>query len=156
VDAMARTRDRFDFSVFTPVPEAFRARLEAAGVQAEVRSLDLKALFGRYRDMHLGFALRDPDLVNRVACPTKLSEYMHFGIVPVVTQPAIGDMARLGYRYVLLCDLEAGRLPSGPQLEEMRSRNWRVLDELQAAFEAGARALRDVVQAPRREGGGAG
>jgi glycosyltransferase involved in cell wall biosynthesis len=156
VDAMARTRDRFDFSVFTPVPDAFRARLEAAGVQAEVRSLDLKALFERYRDMHLGFALRDPDLVNRVACPTKLSEYMHFGIVPVVTQPVIGDMARLRYRYVLLRDLEASRLPSGSELEEMRSRNWQVLDELQVAFEAGARELRDVVHPPRRAGGGVG
>ena len=34
---------------------------------------------------------REEILVNAVACPTKLVEYMYWGVVPVVITPNIGD-----------------------------------------------------------------
>jgi hypothetical protein len=145
VEAMSHTRDRFDFSIFTPAVTTCREKLEGAGVAADVVSLKREELYVRYGEAHLGFILRDHDLINRVACPTKLSEYMHFGIVPIVLQPEIGDMAQLGYRYVLLEDFEAGRVPSEQELEEMRRRNWEVLDGWQASFRAGAEELVEAV-----------
>ena len=53
---------------------------------------------------HLGFVLRDDVLVNRVACPTKLLEYIQYGVLPIVLSDAIGDFKELGYKYIGLDD----------------------------------------------------
>lgn len=47
-----------------------------------------------------GFVLRDDHILNRVANPTKLIEYLYFGIKPVVLSADIGDFNELGYEYV--------------------------------------------------------
>ncbi|CAJ1859341.1 hypothetical protein [Aeromonas veronii] len=52
----------------------------------------------------LGFVLRDDVLVNRVACPTKLVEYIQYGVLPIVLSDAIGDFKELGYKYIGLDD----------------------------------------------------
>jgi len=51
---------------------------------------------------HLGFVLRDDILINKVACPTKLIEYLERGVVPIVKSPDIGDFNRLGYEFILI------------------------------------------------------
>lgn len=58
-----------------------------------------------YKICHYGFILRDDIVVNRVACPTKLIEYLHFGIVPIVLNENIGDFNTLGYEYLKLDNL---------------------------------------------------
>lgn len=45
-----------------------------------------------------GFVLRDDNAVNRVACPTKLIEYMEHGILPIVKSRYLGDFEEYGYR----------------------------------------------------------
>lgn len=48
----------------------------------------------------LGFVLRDDNVVNNVACPTKLIEYMTFGTVPIVLSSRIGDFEEIGYEFL--------------------------------------------------------
>jgi hypothetical protein len=54
-----------------------------------------------YELAHFGFILRDEHILNRVANPTKLVEYMFFGIRPIVSYELIGDFFENGYEYVL-------------------------------------------------------
>ncbi|MFC2728177.1 MAG: hypothetical protein ACFN4Y_00735 [Centipeda sp. (in: firmicutes)] len=44
-----------------------------------------------------GFILRDDNAVNRVACPTKLIEYMEYGVLPIIKSKYLGDFEEYGY-----------------------------------------------------------
>lgn len=59
-----------------------------------------------------GFILRDSVLVNQVACPTKLVEYLYWGVIPIVLTPDIGDFDELGFLYVSLVDFKLGKVPN--------------------------------------------
>lgn len=53
-----------------------------------------------YQLAHYGFVLRDDHVLNRVANPTKLVEYLTFGITPIVMLEQIGDFVEMGYEYI--------------------------------------------------------
>lgn len=53
-----------------------------------------------YEIANFGFILREDHILNRVANPTKLIEYLYFGIYPIVWSADIGDFIELGYEYV--------------------------------------------------------
>lgn len=55
-----------------------------------------------YAKADYAFILREDDIINRVANPTKLIEYLAYGIIPIVKSPNIGDFAKLGYEYVTI------------------------------------------------------
>lgn len=83
---------------------SMRRHLEEAGLaddpHIELATVPPDALRDYYRMAHYGFILRDDITVNRVACPTKLVEYLHYGVIPIVKQPEIGDFNALGYEYI--------------------------------------------------------
>ena len=66
----------------------------------DVISVKPEELESYYELAHYGFILRDDILVNRVANPTKLAEYLQYGIIPVVKLVDIGDYARYDYDYL--------------------------------------------------------
>lgn len=147
---VAACRDRCEFRFYTDAPEALRARASAAGVAEAMRigtaaPTELPAI---YRDADYGFVLRDDIAVNRVSCPTKLSEYLALGVIPLVALAEIGDFATLGYRHVRVEDLVAGRLPAVAALPAMREQNRAVFRAIQADFADGERALRALRVAP--------
>jgi hypothetical protein len=49
---------------------------------------------------HYGFILRDDHVLNSVANPTKLMEYLCYGITPIVDFEDIGDMQSYSYEYI--------------------------------------------------------
>jgi hypothetical protein len=50
-----------------------------------------EALCHYYSIAHYGFLLRDDHILNRVANPTKMLEYLFYGITPIVDLEEIGD-----------------------------------------------------------------
>jgi hypothetical protein len=44
--------------------------------------------------------LRDENIVNKVACPTKLIEYLYYGLIPIVLSEEIGDYKKMGYNFI--------------------------------------------------------
>ncbi|MFM5246998.1 MULTISPECIES: glycosyltransferase family protein [Aeromonas] len=75
---------------------------------------------------HVGFVLRDSIIVNQVACPTKLIEYLECGVVPIVKSPDIGDFDKLGYKYINIDEIN--RL-SELNIKAMAEHNFDVLDK---------------------------
>lgn len=65
-----------------------------------IRSVAPSELSTYYSLAHYGYILRDEHVLNRVAAPTKLIEYLYYGIIPIVKYERIGDPFRLGYQYV--------------------------------------------------------
>ena len=109
---------------------------------------------GYYAKTDLGFVLRDDTVVNRVACPTKLIEYMQFGIVPIVKSPCVGDFPGYGFQYVMLDEFIAGLIPSRGQLAQMARRNLDILQRIRMLFEEGAERLRRLTLPNLVAGGG--
>ncbi|GAB4136321.1 MAG: hypothetical protein Fur0037_00730 [Planctomycetota bacterium] len=150
LDAVAALRGRCDFRFYTDDVTAVRkaARERGIGDALLVESLSPERLVEAYGEADFGFVLRDDIAVNRVSCPTKLSEYLACGVVPVVKLASIGDFERLGYRYVRIEDFLAGRLPPAAEAEEMRKANLRAFDAMRRAFREGVEALRSLAVAP--------
>jgi len=70
--------------------------------RVSLQSLPPSQLADVYKICHYGFVLRDDIIVNNVACPTKIIEYMNYGIVPVVLNDSIGDFASYQYERVFI------------------------------------------------------
>ena len=121
---------------------AAEAARVAPNAQVEVAIATREELPGYYAKTDLGFVLRDDTVVNRVACPTKLIEYMQFGIVPIVKSPHVGDFPTYGFQYITLDEFIAGLIPSRAQLAHMARVNLDILQRIRAVFEQGAERLR--------------
>ena len=86
-----------------------------------VKPLDLPQYYSK---AHYGFILRDDIVVNQVANPTKMLEYLSFGIIPIVKSPRIGDFLHYGYEYLLYTDFKTELNP------QKSSRNVEIAKEI--------------------------
>lgn len=104
-------------------------------------------LVQEYMNHDFGLVLRDDSAVNRVACPTKLYEYMEIGLIPIVRSPMLGDFLELGYAYVTENEFEAGFFPDRVSRGMMQKKNKQVVRAMREMFLAGASDLRSRLDA---------
>jgi hypothetical protein len=95
-----------EYIILTGEPSVFEEKMQKVGIiknlwNISVLSVKPFELPQYYNKAHYGFILRDDIAVNQVANPTKMLEYLNFGIIPIVKSPQIGDFASLGYDYLL-------------------------------------------------------
>jgi glycosyltransferase involved in cell wall biosynthesis len=156
VDAIARTHETCQHRVYVTEPDTLLAMLPEhvrAGGNVVVDRKSHAELLECYRECHFGFVLRTDSVVNRVACPTKVVEYLAMGIVPIVDSERIGDFADLGFRYVRLDDFLAGKLPDPAAREAMARENFAVYARLSGQREGGAARLQQAFARGPRPGG---
>lgn len=99
-----------------------------------------------YYAADFGLVLRDNSVVNRVACPTKLMEYIYFGCVPVVRSPLIGDFQKLGYAYINEKDFAEGLIPDASTRDWMIKCNLDVVQQIEVKFQKGALDLQAILR----------
>ncbi len=125
---------RCRYRILVPDPAAFwrlwGARDEGREPEITVASVSPEEMDREYRACHFGLALRDDLDVNRVACPTKIIEYLQYGIIPVLKCPLIGDFVSMGMKYVPESDFLAGRIPDEPERRKMIQGNYEVFRQL--------------------------
>jgi hypothetical protein len=68
----------------------------------QLKTVEPNELINFYKKADFGFLLRDDHIVNQVASPTKLIEYLSNGIIPIVLTPNIGDYLSSGFEYLTL------------------------------------------------------
>lgn len=100
---------------------------------------------GVYRAADFGLILRDDSPVNRVSSPTKLAEYLHFGVVPIVRTERLGDFFRLGFAYVTEEEFREGFIPGRASREWMVERNLGIIAQLADRFHGGIQELRKLL-----------
>ena len=146
LDVCQQTQDIASFEVLSHEHEALRSMAsDKSFVGAATFGVAGKQdLPGRYLASDFGFVLRDDTAVNRVSCPTKLSEYLSFGVIPIVKTPQIGDFPAEGYFYVSDDDFIAGLIPDEATCGRMRTHNRDVLNRLACRFDAGAETLKSL------------
>ncbi|SAK74653.1 polysaccharide pyruvyl transferase [Caballeronia pedi] len=125
--------DLADWWLYTPDVEQMRSAAAPEVVHHpnfHVSSATRAELNGIYQQCHFGFILRDDMVVNNVSCPTKLIEYLAFGIVPIVDTPNIGDFNTYGMRYVTASDFSAGKIPGEQERMQMARHNMAICEQL--------------------------
>ncbi len=83
-----------------------RSKISSRGLKIECAHKSGTDLAIDYTEAKLGIVLREDNLVNRVACPTKLVDYLKFGVAPVVYSQEIGDFAEFGCPFVSASNIE--------------------------------------------------
>jgi len=133
LDAAGSMEGSYRLLFLTGTPQLVRQKIEDCALHnVEVDSVPKSQISEHYQRASFGFLLREDSIVNRVACPTKLVEYLLEGVVPIVEQALVGDFAALGYRYVLLRDFLNNTVPSHLDLENWRRDNEKVVSALES------------------------
>ncbi len=96
-----------------------------------------------YRMVKFGFLIRDDSIVNRVACPTKLVEYIKYGVVPVLAFSELGDFSQNGLKFFDINDFDLNRALA--QYKDFATKNLQVYLKFEAAYLSGARSLCDSI-----------
>ena len=136
ISASARQRD-FSYTFLTGDAKALRAQLDVAGLQsATCLSVSPAAVPAYYLEHSFGYILRDRVLVNQGGCPTKLIEYMYWGVLPIEITPEIGDFDRHTLKGVLLDEFLAGAVPDAQTQTAMRRENRATVEAMIAKAEA--------------------
>lgn len=149
IDAIIKTSDRCQHHFYCPEPETVRTMLpEALRNSVTVDAKPHAELMKIYATCHYGFILREDIIVNRVACPTKLVEYLAMGIIPVVDCEDIGDFKALGMQFITLNDFLCSALPSEERRALMAAHNLQVYDKLKLIRQTGAHDIYHYFTAP--------
>ena len=96
--------DKLRFEILTGSPSEMRKIFKQYGLDRKsnihINSVCPSELNAYYKRAHYGYVLRDDIDVNNVACPTKIVEYLAYGLTAIVLCPNIGDFAEMGYEYI--------------------------------------------------------
>lgn len=145
-EVVAKTAQEYSYRIFCNPPEAFSSLLpDEVLAQIELGQKSHKEILAIYPDCHYGFVLRADDIVNKVACPTKLVEYLAFGVIPIVDTPDIGDFSSLGMRYLTVEQLLRHDLPTDKQRMQMVQENRACYEALRMKNALGAENLRELL-----------
>ena len=119
-----------EYQIYTPTPNLFWETWKSSKNRSKitVKSVNPDFLFNNvYPKANYGFALRDDIVVNNVACPTKITEYLRYGIIPILKSPNVGDFVSLGMEYLSLDDAFAGKYFNEKQYHQIIDNNYTVL-----------------------------
>lgn len=73
-----------------------------------IKSVVPSALYDYYLASDYGVMFRDDNILNKVSSPTKLSEYLFYGLIPIMLSKNVGDFVNEGIDYVEVdSDLES-------------------------------------------------
>jgi len=144
IDAIVKTSDRYQYRFYCSDPESVLRMLPEKLRYSPSIKIDSKPpeeMMKAYEECHYGFILREEIIVNLVACPTKLMEYLASGIVPIVDSENIGDFKELGMKFVRLNDLLSFRLPDEFTRRDMVKANFDVYFKLLKKYKDGVQEL---------------
>ncbi|OHT22610.1 hypothetical protein [Providencia stuartii] len=65
-----------------------------------IESVSPNELYQYYLAANYGLMFRDDNILNIVSSPTKMSEYLYYGMKPVLTSTNVGDFVSFGIEYI--------------------------------------------------------
>lgn len=133
LEGISSQLDKADYLILTPEKLDMDAALKKsfkASSSIKFGSATYDELIKIYKNYDYSFVLRQDDIVNKVACPTKLIECLECGLIPVLLFSDIGDFKKLGIRYLPFVDFLEGKLFSEEELEENQRINFKIISDL--------------------------
>lgn len=148
IDAIIKTTNMYDFKFFCPDPVYIMEKLPPeilANKGIEIGSKPNNDILKVYKDCQYGFILREDNIVNRVACPTKLVEYLAMGVIPIVDSPLIGDFNKLGMISISLKDFISGNIPNEDNRKKHAQANFDVYQKILLRYQEGKKKLQKII-----------
>lgn len=104
----------YRFLILTGEPDIFKQKTASSPSSGRIiiKSVQPDELPAYYNICHYGFILRDKNIVNIVANPTKMGEYLEHGITPIVKFKEIGDYHIHQYECLNYSDFGEDLFPS--------------------------------------------
>ena len=135
-DSVDKSIGRADFIFYSHEHEVIRKKISPHALKKVVLDFcEKERLAAEYSAVDFGFIIRDDSPVNGVACPTKLIEYLCYGVIPIVELVEIGDFAEYGYEYVRVEDFNEGLFPDQASRAWMIQKNLEVAKTMQIEYE---------------------
>jgi glycosyltransferase involved in cell wall biosynthesis len=108
VDIMLETiqsnqKENIFYTILTPNVDYIKEEIIKRKINPNLITVEVRNpsdLWSDYLASDYAFILRDDNLVNNVACPTKLFEYLYYGLTPIILSPNIGDFNSFGFDYI--------------------------------------------------------
>lgn len=122
-----RNKIKFIFLVTSPneIKEKYKNKFKE-DFPGKVARVDFSEVEKYYEKNSFGLILRKDNIVNQVAFPTKLIEYIENGIVPIVDSPNIGDFSQKNFSYVYYKD----ELPEETEWKAIVTKNISLLGKI--------------------------
>ena len=123
---------RYKLVILTKDIEMFEKKVSARGLQDRtiITFSPSEEIYKYYTIANYGFVLRDEHLLNMVSCPTKLTEYLAWNIIPILKSKNIGDLPSWDVDYITIDQLNDNML-------KIKSRkNSKVVDNLILRYSA--------------------
>jgi len=145
--SIAKSEAPYRILLLTNEPDGMRAKVNC--LPAEVQDKIHIATVGRdlldeyYKQSIFGFVLRDESFVNRVACPTKLVDYIYNGVVPIMYAKQLGDFDDI--LSVSVKEYIEGTLPGEDELQRIRAHNYGVLQSIYNKSRGDIQALQQAI-----------
>lgn len=148
MDLAKATLPHVAFTFLSHDTAIFEEKAKKAGIREHViiKKAAKHELPHIYREHDFGFVLRDENPVNTVSCPTKLSEYMDFGLVPVIKYKSLGDFEEMNYAYITDQEFVEFLIPDEVCRKSMISRNNAAIDRLIDRYKAGSGQLLSLIK----------
>lgn len=103
-EIITKTVDMYNYEIYVTDVEEYCKKIDNITLsKITVDNLSQEQLIERYKKADFGFILRDKSVVNEVALPTKLIEYIKYGVVPIYKYENIGNFSKI--RHIKYDDL---------------------------------------------------
>ena len=146
IDTIKKIVDKYEIIILSPEIEKFSKLLGELKQKIVLKSVLPENLHIEYQKADLGFILRDDIIVNHVACPTKIIDYLEYGIIPIISNPEIGDFNKMGYSYIHYKKLIEENISDFNKLDKMRKNNIEILEKLQKIQQEGKEKLLEILE----------
>jgi len=117
---------KYKLIILTKDIEEFREKVNTKNLQDRtiITFSPTDEIYKYYTIANYGFLLRDDHILNQVASPTKLTEYLAWNIIPILKSKNVGDLPLWDVDYITVDQLnnEMKKVKSG--------KNSKVVDEL--------------------------
>jgi hypothetical protein len=110
----------------------------------DVQEYNAENLLKLYASSSFGYVLRDDSIVNQVAFPTKLFEYISCGVIPVMKYKGLGGLDQYGL-FSIGVEEEVEKLFTSEELDEHRAKNHRISLKVVSDFLEHASQMRETI-----------
>ncbi len=124
-------------TVYTKDSAQAQVILNKYGVKAEIRYVPYQQLSEEIKQYKYGFILREDNIVNNVATPTKMNSYLASGIIPIYTDVVGAYKEHLsGLKYAVPVDTKNKGVEKLYELEKQSIQSNDVLNEYKLVFDS--------------------
>ncbi len=139
--SIAKSNPRLKYIFLTPDSERMLSLCGDIAGEFICKSVPSDEVCQYYAQSTFGFILRDDCIVNNVACPTKLIEYLFNGVIPIVKSASIGDFNELGMKYITQNEINNATDFSNEKIFSIIENNYIVVSRLNEMMEKGVNEL---------------